>query len=713
MGKTRRGRTESDLDWAMRYVWDRITSTVATERKTATLGVIGLRTDGSANELEKEESFQNITVLRGIGQMLLPDLKELRQNIKLSETNNGDDISAIIIAIQMITKYCKKLKYIRRIVLVTNARGSIDGDGLPDITQKIKDEGIELLVVGVDFDDPEYGFKEEDKELRKITNEGILKKLTDSCDGVFGTLQQAIEELGVPRLKSTRPVSSYKGQITLGDPVEYPTACCIDVERFPRTMIRRPLTASQFVQRSSTVNEIASAGSSATVLPDADDAYTVPQVDFNSLTAVRSARTYQVPDESAPGGKRDVERDQLAKGYEYGRTAVHISESDENVTKLETQAGLEIIGFIPWSSYERYMSMSVSSIVIGQKTNTKAIMALSSLIHALFELETYVVARLVPKADRNPVVVLLAPSIEAEYECLLDVQLPFAEDLRSYRFPPLDKVITVSGKIIKEHRNLPTDALSSAMSDYVDRMDLSAFGKDDEGNPAEYMPMNETYSPVLHRIDQAVRWRAVHPNEPIPPPYEILTRYSHPPDELVADSQRQLEKLIVAANVKKVPPKVRSRKRNRNEAKPLSGLDVDSLLGKTTKKPKISRHNAIPEFRQALDKAEDASSIHDAVSQLATIIESQIRDSFSDINYGRATEELSVMRDEMIEIEEPAVYNDFVRDLKRKLLAGELGGDRRDMWEEVRKNRLGLVEKGQSESSEVGEEEAKEFLSTN
>lgn len=127
------------------------------------------------------------------------------------------------------------------------------------------------------------------------------------------------------------------------------------------------------------------------------------------------------------------------------------------------------------------MSMSVSSVVIGQKTNTKAIMALSSLIHALFELESYVVARLVPKADKNPLMVLLAPSIEADYECLLDVQLPFAEDLRSYRFPPLDRVITVSGKVIKEHRNLPTDALSSAMSDYVDRMDLSTLGVDDEG----------------------------------------------------------------------------------------------------------------------------------------------------------------------------------------------------------------------------------------
>lgn len=125
--------------------------------------------------------------------------------------------------------------------------------------------------------------------------------------------------------------------------------------------------------------------------------------------------------------------------------------------------------------------MSVSSVLIGQKTNTKAIMALSSLIHALFEVESYVIARLVPKTGKSPVLVLLAPSIEVDYECLVEVQLPFAEDFRSYKFPPLDRVITVSGKIIKEHRNLPADALSSAMNDYVDRMDLSNFGKDDEG----------------------------------------------------------------------------------------------------------------------------------------------------------------------------------------------------------------------------------------
>lgn len=127
------------------------------------------------------------------------------------------------------------------------------------------------------------------------------------------------------------------------------------------------------------------------------------------------------------------------------------------------------------------MEMSPSCVVIAQKTNSKAIMALSSLIHALVELESYAVARLVVKADKEPVITLLAPSVEVDHECLLDIQLPFAEDVRSYRFPPLDKVITVSGKEIKEHRNLLSDALSDAMSDYVDRMDLSTFGQDEEG----------------------------------------------------------------------------------------------------------------------------------------------------------------------------------------------------------------------------------------
>lgn len=131
--------------------------------------------------------------------------------------------------------------------------------------------------------------------------------------------------------------------------------------------------------------------------------------------------------------------------------------------------------------YERYMNMGRSHVTIAQKLNEKASMALSSFIHSLYELDSYAVARLVAKDGKAPVVLLLAPSIEPDYECLLDVELPFAEDVRNYKFPPLDKVVTISGKVLTEHRNLPSKQLQKAISDYVDHMDLSTFGKDEEG----------------------------------------------------------------------------------------------------------------------------------------------------------------------------------------------------------------------------------------
>ena len=56
-------------------------------------------------------------------------------------------ISALVIAIQMITKHCKKLKYKRKIVLVTDGRGPMDADDVSQITAKIKSDEIELVVM--------------------------------------------------------------------------------------------------------------------------------------------------------------------------------------------------------------------------------------------------------------------------------------------------------------------------------------------------------------------------------------------------------------------------------------------------------------------------------------------------------------------------------------------------------------------------------------
>jgi ATP-dependent DNA helicase 2 subunit 2 len=122
-----------------------------------------------------------------------------------------------------------------------------------------------------------------------------------------------------------------------------------------------------------------------------------------------------------------------------------------------------------------------TNVIIAERTNEKAKLALSSFIHALHELDSYAIARIVTRDGLDPILLLLSPSIEPDLECLIDVPLPFAEDLRSYRFPPLDRVMSSSGATLTKHRNLPTQELTDAMSAYVDSMDLSTFGRNDEG----------------------------------------------------------------------------------------------------------------------------------------------------------------------------------------------------------------------------------------
>lgn len=125
--------------------------------------------------------------------------------------------------------------------------------------------------------------------------------------------------------------------------------------------------------------------------------------------------------------------------------------------------------------------MSRSNYIIAQRTNDAAGLAFSAFVHALYELDVCAIARIVVKDTKDPVLLLLSPLIDTDAECLIDVEVPFAEDIRQYKFPPLDRIITVSGKVVKEHRTLPKSELLDAMSSYVEAMDLSKFGKDEEG----------------------------------------------------------------------------------------------------------------------------------------------------------------------------------------------------------------------------------------
>lgn len=296
----------------------------------------------------------------------MADLNHLRDELKPSRTNKGDGVAAIVVAIQMITKHCRKLKFIRKIVLVTDAMNFMDHDDNEAIVRQLKEDNIQLVVLGVDFDDAEFGFKEEEKDPVKAENEKELRELAEACDGQFGTMAEAIAEMGIPRLKSTKLTTSYKNLLTLGLPAKYDSAMAIDVERYPRTRVAPAPTASKHVESASMAPRPSQAQASGT-----GEDVEMGGTGNNNLVTVKNARGYWVEDPDAPGGKKDVPREDLAKGYEYGRTAVFISESDRNITDMEVRAALEIIGFIPMDKYELHMSMSNTNVIVGNKVNDK------------------------------------------------------------------------------------------------------------------------------------------------------------------------------------------------------------------------------------------------------------------------------------------------------------------------------------------------------
>jgi ATP-dependent DNA helicase 2 subunit 2 len=95
------------------------------------------------------DGYESISVLQEISAMSMSSLRDLRHKIEPSNTSGGDAVSAIVVALSMIELYTKKLKYNRRIYLVTNAEVPIDDseESIDDVASKLTELGIELIVM--------------------------------------------------------------------------------------------------------------------------------------------------------------------------------------------------------------------------------------------------------------------------------------------------------------------------------------------------------------------------------------------------------------------------------------------------------------------------------------------------------------------------------------------------------------------------------------
>ena len=130
---------------------------------------------------------------------------------------------------------------------------------------------------------------------------------------------EVIDSISYPRVRKVKPILSYRGVLTLGDPDRYDDVVSIDVERYPRTKKAVPPSASKYVP---------------------------PKIGTGSEShggGVILQRTYKIKkgDEEI-----EVEKEELEKAYLYGRTIVNVSDADQSVMKLDTNQEFTILGFV-------------------------------------------------------------------------------------------------------------------------------------------------------------------------------------------------------------------------------------------------------------------------------------------------------------------------------------------------------------------------------
>lgn len=166
------------------------------------------------------------------------------------------------------------------------------------------------------------------------------------------------------------------------------------------------------------------------------------------------------------------------------------------------------------------------------------------------------------------------------------------------------------------------------------------------------------------------------------------------------------------------PPKVTGKRQREPSKTPISNIDIEAMLaeGMLSRKKSITQDNSVPAFKQALRllsmESDEEEHFVSAINEMTTVIHSLIRDSMGDQHYDRALENIGVMREQLIGLEVPGLYNDFMRNLKVKLKSGALGDDRRDFWIRIQyPGRLGLIHKKQSEYTDITEDDARKVLS--
>ncbi|KAG0233556.1 ATP-dependent DNA helicase II subunit 2 [Actinomortierella wolfii] len=556
-----------------------VANKVHMNRKTVYVSVVLVGSDVTNNELasinEEGGEYQNIDVLQPFSVATVDLMRGIHNDVKLGSTM-GDCLDGLIVAMDMMVKFCRKLKYEKKIIILTDASAPISPEGIEVVKDNLRLENIQLNVIGTDFD--MEGNPNPYKTQTQASNEDFFRDLCQETEGDVFALDEAVEMLTQFQTRKVKPTAVFRGTLDLGDREAHPDASlAIPIHMFARTMVARLPSAKKY-------------SAVAENLP----AEELPEHGLTGIVNMqRQFKLKPLPDDEL-GEETEVAEEDVEHAFMYGKTIVPIRAVDQDSIKLRTTKGMSILGFFPAHTFRREWLLSNVYSIFPEPDNARALVELLGLIYALEEKGSYALCRYVRATDAEPKLGILWPEITFSHKVLYFAPVAFNEDVRRFLFASLENIRTVTGKKLEKHRLLATDEDKEVMRKFVSAMDLmrgggearAADAADEDQNSKEdeteeYLKVEDTHNPAIQRHRQLVEFKAMNPTATeleFPPIHPKLLDQLMPKPEMLAQVQSIADQLIRMLDLKKVEEKGKGK---RGYAASLEREGLSSLAGAT------------------------------------------------------------------------------------------------------------------------------------
>uniref|UniRef100_A0A8C8TGB1 X-ray repair cross-complementing protein 5 n=2 Tax=Peromyscus maniculatus bairdii TaxID=230844 RepID=A0A8C8TGB1_PERMB len=644
-------------------------------------------TDRTDNALAGEDQYQNITVHR---HLMLPDfdlLEDIGSKIQLG-SRQADFLDALIVCMDLIQRETIGKKFGKKhIEVFTDLSSPFSQDQLDVIICNLKKSGISLqfflpFSIGKNRETGNRGDGGSDHRGPSFPQKGITEQQKEGIRMVERVMVSLEGEDGLEEIYS---FSESLRQLCVFKKIErrsMPWPCQLTIS---------PNLSIKIVAYKSIVQERVKKTWIAV------DARTLKKEDIQKETV------YCLNDDD----ETEVSKEDTIQGFRYGSDIVPFSKVDEEQMKYKSEGKcFSVLGFCRSSQVHRRFFMGYQVLkVFAAKDDEAAAVALSSLIHALDELNMVAIVRYAYDRRANPQVGVAFPHIKDAYECLVYVQLPFMEDLRQYMFSSLKN----------NKKCTPTEAQLSAIDDLIESMSLVKKSEEEDAIE-DLFPTSKIPNPEFQRLFQCLLHRALHPQERLPPIPQHILNMLDPPIEIQAKGEIPLSKVktlfpLTDADKKKDHVTAQDIFQDNHQEGPAAKkcktekeeihISVSSLAeGKVTK---VGSVNPVENFRVLV--RQKIASFEEASLQLISLIE-QFLDTNETLYFMKSMECIRAFREEAIQFSEEQRFNRFLEALREKVEIKQLN----HFWEIVVQDGVTLITKDEGPGSSVTTEEAAKFL---